>query len=111
MEKEITVNINGKDTAIKYNIKRLARLERSINQSLFYVMSTGGILKAMDINFTIAGLACGMPTELSLDEAADMLQKYCDDGGLLDDINDAIYRGIIASGLYVKGEGSETGKA
>ena len=102
MKKTVTFNLAGKDTELMYSILRLAKFEKAIGSSLFYVMSTGGILHAMDINFTIAGIAYGLKEELTLEEAADLVQKHCDEGGLLDDINDAIYRGIVAAGLFIK---------
>ena len=106
MVKGITVTINKKAQSMAFNIKRLAKFEQYIGKSLFFVMSTGGILKSMDINFTLAGVATALDKELSLDEAAELVQAHCDGGGLLDDINDGIYRAIIASGLFVKQDGA-----
>lgn len=102
MKKAIEFQLCGKTASIEFTILRLAKFEKALGQSLFYIMSTNGILRSMDINFTIAGLAYGLEKELTLEEAADTVQKHCDEGGLLDDINDAIYRGIIASGLFIK---------
>lgn len=106
MVKGITVTINNRAQAMAFNIKRLAKFEQYIGKSLFFAMSTGGILKSMDINFTLAGVATALDKELSLDEAAELVQAHCDGGGLLDDINDGIYRAIIASGLFVKQDGT-----
>jgi len=82
-------------------------LKKHLDRAFFYIMSTNGILRSMDINFTIAGLAFGLEKELTIEEAADTIQKHCDEGGILDDINDAIYRGIIASGLFIKAAAKE----
>ncbi|MDD2960284.1 MAG: hypothetical protein PHR92_17520 [Lachnospiraceae bacterium] len=109
MVKSVTVTINNKTQAMAFNIKRLAKFEQYIGKSLFFVMSTGGILKSMDINFTLAGVATALNKELTLDEAAELVQAHCDGGGLLDDINDGIYRAIIASGLFVKNEKASKG--
>lgn len=106
MIKSVTVTINGKPQSMAFNIKRLARFEQYIGKSLFFVMSSGGILKSMDINFTVAGIATALDKEMTMDEAADLVQAQCDGGGLLDDLNDGIYRAIIASGLFVKNEDS-----
>ena len=102
MKKSVEFKLCGKEVKLEFNIMRLAKFEKALGQSLFYIMSTNGILRSMDINFTIAGLAFGLEKELTLEEAADTIQKHCDQGGILDDINDAIYRGIIASGLFIK---------
>ena len=110
MKKDIVFKLCGKDTAISYNILRLSKFEKAIGQSLFFVMSAGGVLKAMDINFTLAGLAYGLKDELTIAEAAELVQKHCDEGGLLDDINDAIYRAIVASGLFIKTDAGEATK-
>ena len=81
-----------------------------LGTSLFYVMSTGGMLKAMDINFTVAGVACGISDDMSLDDAADLIQAHCDNGGTLDEINNAIYQAVIASGIYIKAENKDTNR-
>ena len=80
MKKAVEFKLCGKSASIEFNIMRLAKFEKALGHSLFYIMSTNGILRSMDINFTIAGLAYGLEKELTLEEAADTIQKHCDEG-------------------------------
>ena len=110
MKKSIDIKLNNKEVSFEFTIRRLAKFEKALGNSLFYVMSSGGMLKAMDINFTVAGVACATSDEMSLDAAADLIQKHCDNGGTLDEINNAIYQAVIASGIYIKTDNGETNK-
>ena len=66
MKKSVEFKLCGKEAKLEFNIMRLAKFEKALGQSLFYIMSTNGILRSMDINFTIAGLAFGLEKELTL---------------------------------------------
>lgn len=52
MKKAVEFKLCGKSASIEFNIMRLAKFEKALGQSIFYIMSTNGILRSMDINWS-----------------------------------------------------------
>ena len=104
MKKTVEIIIGNKPYELCYNIKKLSRFERLIGKSIVFMFSTGSarFVQQLDIKFTVSGLIVALDLK-NEDEAYDLIEKYCEDGGHLDHLNAKIVEAVIVTGLFTPG--------
>lgn len=91
-----------------FNIQKLMILEKRIGQSITYLFSKGSdyLVKSLDIGFTNYALQIGL--NVTEDEAFELIDEYCNEGGTIDLLNGKIMESILATGLFTMGTVKET---
>ncbi|MDQ0204068.1 hypothetical protein [Pectinatus haikarae] len=112
MKNSVDIVIGKADKPIKkyelcFNIKSLARMERAIGKSITSLFAAGprGLVQQLDINVTTAALQNGIVDDKGIDieQAYDIIQEFCDNGGTLDRLNAKIITAINETGLFIPG--------
>lgn len=112
MKKTVTLKLENKIYELGYDIKQLSIFESLSGRSLISYFSAGSELEAvkrLNIRFTVSGLIAGMALE-SEDEAYDIIQEYCDNGGTLYQLNNIIGEAVQATGLFTVGRKTDEKK-
>lgn len=114
MQKSSEIKLSNKVINIKYNLGNLLKLERTLGHSInaMFAMPLAEYMDRLNIDFAAAAIVCGAPTDLNIkaDDALNVIQQFCDEGGNLDEIYNTIVKAILATGLFTRGA-SETALA
>lgn len=103
MKKEVIFTQGNKEYKITYTIRSLAELERSIGRSLLFMYASGpaGMVRQCDITFTANALKCGL-VDIGDRDPYDVIDEYCENGGILDTLNGHILDAINQTGFFMK---------
>lgn len=103
MKKTVEIKVDNKTFELMFNIQKLMILEKRIGQSITYLFSKGSdyLVKSLDIGFTNYSLQIGL--NISEDEAFNLIDEYCNEGGTIDLLNGKIMESILATGLFTMG--------
>jgi len=103
MKKDITFRQGKKEYTISFNIRSLAELERSIGRSLVFIYFSGpaGMIRQCDITFTANALKYGLK-DIGDKDPYDVIDEFCDAGGILDTLNGYILEAINETGFFIK---------
>ena len=107
MQKSSEIKLSNKVIIIKYNLGSLLKLERTLGHSInaMFAMPLAEYMDRLNIDFAAAAIVCGAPSDLRLktEDALNIIQQFCDEGGNLDEIYNTIVKAILATGLFTKG--------
>ena len=103
MEKYTEIKMSGKMFKLSFNIRRLAKLEREAGKTVMELLQAISVTGTISIDTTIVAFANSQTEPLQLNEAADVLQEYCDNGGSLNELNIALIEAIYESGIVIRG--------
>ena len=107
MKKPVILEVNGKKYTFLFTNRSLAMVERSIGRSILSILNGNqfSIIRDMTIEVTAASIKYGMQ-ELGQKDPYDVIDEICDDGGLLDHINEAILEAWFNTGIFFKWAGT-----
>lgn len=99
MKKTVPFELFRPGEEIYFNIVRLAELEKKINKPIVEIVGTSYI----GIDFCLAGIEVGLKQHYprtTKEQFAEMMGKYLEEGGTLDEIAVPIIKAIMASGIF-----------
>lgn len=111
MKKSVEIKIGDKTHELCYNIRNLEKYERLLGKSITFLFATGtaSLVRQTDIRFTVSGMIVGLHLK-DEDEAYDLIDLYCKEGGSLDRLNAKIIEAVLATGLFTTGAAKELEK-
>lgn len=106
MKKEVIFTQGNKEYKISFTIRSIAELERSIGRSIISMYASGaGIIRMCGIEFTANALRYGM-VNIGDRDPYDVIDEFCEDGGLIDTLNGRIFDALAATGFFMKAAGA-----
>lgn len=112
MKKNIEFESAGKKYSLLYTIKSLQGVERFTGRSLVLLieqlLTNPAAANQVNITFTVGGIQYGLQGQNKDFDAYEWVDKFCDNGGVLNDLNSYILQGILATGLFTRGTAKET---
>lgn len=100
---------DGRQFMLCLTIRDMMALEQEIGRSLFSAVEemSHGSLRWMDLRYTIAALRWALPELQEEDAVIQLIEEHCAAGGTIDDINQALIKTMLATGVFTRGKNDE----